>query len=202
MTDETTPTSDPTNPNTEGKSCSRDGNQARCGHRGHHPRRSWFRRFFFLGTVGLVGFFAVKGAMAGAGMGGGWACHRGGPESAAELREHMDFMSDRALDLVGASAAQRDGIASILDEAAPQAWGFREEGQALRERFRAALTADPVDEAALDQVRKEGLLLADRASAQALDDVVEASKTLTPEQRVRLAAWAEKFHDRGGKGRH
>jgi Spy/CpxP family protein refolding chaperone len=172
-----------------------------CGPRGRHGRGRFVRRAIFLLTLGTVGVFAVRGAVAGAG--GPWGCHGGGAESAAEVREHMGVMSDRALAALGATDAQRATIDGILDEAAPQAWGFKEEVRALRERFRAALLAEPVDQVALETVRKEALALADRASAQALDDVIEASQTLTPEQRTRLARWAEKVHgERGRHGRH
>jgi len=160
----------------------------RCARGGRHSRRRrWGRRVGFLAVLAL-GIFAIPRAF-------GWSGHRchGGDWSATEVREHMGFVADHALDHVDASDDQYAAVDQILDEAAPKMTAFHDEARDLKKRFHAALVADPTNRAALEDLRKEALDLADRATEGALDDLTRTAAVLTPDQRAKLA---ERMEDR------
>lgn len=179
---ETNPTPDATT----STSTSTDG-QGRCAGRGGHRRGRFGRKIavlaiLFAGLAGLGAAFA----------GGGHCAHRGGPVTAEGVREHMAWATDRALDRVDATDEQYKAVDGIIDESAPQLAAFAQQGHELKGRFHSALSSDPTDRAALEALRAEGLALADKASAAALDDLVKLASVLTPEQRQELAsAWED-----------
>lgn len=176
---DTTPTPDAT-PSSDSR---------RCGRGDARHRRRWGRRFAFLGLIAL-GVFALPRAF---GWGGGHCGHHGAM-SAEDLRGRMSWMSDRALDHVDATDQQYAEVEAILDQAAPKLAGLHEEGRDLRQRFRQAVIEHPEDREALHALRKEGIALADRASAAALDDLSRVAAVLTPEQRQELAKrWAGRW---------
>lgn len=145
-------------------------------------RRS--RIFVALGALGLLA--AVPAAFASAGL-GGHGCHRDGPPDAEEVRAHMGRAAGWVLDEVDASDDQVAAIDAILDEAAPGLIALHEEGHQLHLDLRDELSAATVDPAAVEDIRQDGLALADRASAQVLGWVVSAANVLDAEQRATLA---------------
>lgn len=157
----------------------------RCARGRGSRRRRWGRRIGVLAVVAL-GIFAIPRAFGW----GGHHCH-GGDWSSSEVREHMGFVADHALDHVDATDEQYAAVDQILDEAAPKMAGFHDEARDLRKRFHAALIADPTDKASLEDLRKEALELADRATGSALDDLTRAAAVLTPDQRTKLASRLE-----------
>lgn len=175
----TTPDAQPT-PDTS-PTPERSGCGPRCARGKHSRRRRWGRRLGLLAVLAL-GVFAVPRAFGW----GGHSCHSG-DWSADEVREHMGFVADHALDRVDATDAQVAAVDQILDEAAPKMAGFHEEAHDLRQRFHKAVLADPTDQASLEDLRKEALDLADRASGAALQDLTRAAAVLTPDQRTKLA---------------
>lgn len=183
--------SDPTDTtNTASSSPSSDpsSDRARCSRRG--GRRRWGRRIGVIAVL-LLGLAGLKAAVAG---GGGHCGRHGGPVTAASVTEHMSWATDRALDHVDATDEQYKAVDAIIEQRAPELAGFAEEGRALKGRARQALVRDPTDRAALESLRAEALSLADRASAPALDDLVQLAAVLTPEQRQKLAETWEKRH--------
>lgn len=159
--------------------CGRDGGD-RC--RGGHRRRRW-KLFGFLGVLALAAFALPRAFAHGP---GGWSCHRGGELTAEQTREHMGRMAGHALDRVDASDDQRASVDGILDRAAPDVVHFKGEADALRDSFHDAVAADRLDRAELDGLRQDGLELADRASARALEVFLEVAAVLTPDQRRQL----------------
>lgn len=186
---QTTPESTPQSQSDKGHRC--DG---RCARRGGRGRR-WGRRLGVLAVL-AIGLFALPRAF---GWGGGH-CDRDAAWTAEEVREKMSFVSDRALDHVDATDEQYAAIEEILDRAAPELVGLREEGRDLRERLRVAIVEHPEDRAALEALRQEGLALADRASKAALEHAASAAATLTPEQRAELAERMAEHHRQGPRG--
>lgn len=174
------------NPTPESSTDSQGADSKRC--RRGSRRGRWGRRLGVF-TVLALGLFALPRAF---GWGGGHHCDRGGAMSSEEVREHMGFVSDHALDEVDATDAQYASIEAILDEAAPKIVDTHQEARALKQRLRETLIADPTNRAALEEIRQEGLALADRASSDAMDKLSEAAAVLTPEQRATLADRASK----------
>lgn len=101
---------------------------------------------------------------------------------------------DRMLDGLNASDAQRSQIKQIFKTAADDLKGQREQRRALRERSMQVFAAPNVDAAAAESVRQQMLQQHDQASKRMLQAMLDASKVLTPEQRVKLG---ERMKQRG-----
>jgi len=192
---ESTPTPESNNESPEGGRCGRGGHcqNGRCGHHGRR-RGGFFRRIF--GATLFLGFLVgVPLAVAhAAGVGGCGPFHHDAPKSAEELREHMGKGAGYMLDKVDATDAQTAQVDAVLDRVAPQLWDLKDDHDALRQDFRAALTAPEVNADEVETLRKEGLALADEASKIAVGGIVDVARALTPEQRTELADAAAKFH--------
>jgi protein CpxP len=127
----------------------------------------------------------------GAGHGGhGFGGDRHGPE---HIRLALEWMLSR----VDATDEQIEAIAAISESAMSDIHGLREQHHAQREALVAALGADEVDREGLEQLRAEGIGMAEEASTRLLTAVADAADVLTPEQRRALIEAHESFH-RGG----
>jgi Spy/CpxP family protein refolding chaperone len=150
-------------------------------------------------TLTLVALLAAAlpaAAFAFGGHGGHGSC----AASAEEAREHAGRMFDRGLDRVDATDAQRTTIDAVLDRAVPQIYAVREEGAALREDARDVLTADTVDAAAAEAIRKDALALVDEGSRLMVGAMVEVASVLTPDQRQELGDLMDRMHEDGPPG--
>ncbi|MCB9760618.1 MAG: Spy/CpxP family protein refolding chaperone [Alphaproteobacteria bacterium] len=158
-----------------------------------HRRHRGRRRFGILGLLCAfaLGAFALPRAFAA--YTGGHGCHRGGDFTAEEVRDHMGHGADWILDEVDATDAQRDQIDAVLDEAAPEMVELHAEGRGLKDELRGLLAAPTLDREAIEQVRLDGVDLADRASTRALGWMVRVAEVLTPEQRADLAELHEEW---------
>ncbi len=122
------------------------------------------------------------------------AAHKGwGPFKRAEVtpelvQERMTYVADKVMDKLDGTEAQRSELDALIDSLVPDAVAFHKEGRALKAKFRAALTSDTIDAKELENLRQEGLSLADRASRRALSAIVTASAITPPEQRQQLQA--------------
>ncbi len=175
----------------------------RCHGRGahhHHGKRRGLRRLF--GVAFLVGgMVAIPTAIAyagGHGFGHGGMGHGCGghdaPQSAEDVREHMEKGKGFILDKIDATPEQEAKVDAVLDRLAPELFALKDDKESLHQDLRAALTAENVDAAEVESIRREGLALADEASRLVLGGVVEIAQALTPDQRAELAEAAEKFH--------
>lgn len=149
------------------------------------------RRKLVIGLVGalLATLLIVPFAMAGK----RWGSRDLSPE---QIRDRVDRVSDRVLSKLDASDEQRTEVDTLVDQLLPGMIGFKAEGRALKAKFRTALTADTIDAQELENLRQEGLALADRASAKALGAVISLAEILTPEQRAELQALLQEKHER------
>lgn len=106
--------------------------------------------------------------------------HGGTPE------EHQAFVQkrvDRMLEKVKATDDQKTRIHAALDSARPQFQALRAERQKLHQQAAAALTADQVDPNTIEQLRQQGVKLADQSSAIMSRTLVQVANILTPAQR-------------------
>lgn len=94
---------------------------------------------------------------------------------------------ERMLDGIGATDAQRTQIRQIAEAAAADLKAQRESGKALRERQMALFTQPTVDANAVEALRQQMLAQHDQASRRMTQAMLDASRVLTPEQRVKLA---------------
>jgi Spy/CpxP family protein refolding chaperone len=127
------------------------------------------------------------------GMRRAWAGHRAGfhamsPEAA---KEHLQVATKWALRDIDASEEQQDRVNAIAAGAVDDLFRLRQQHVTNREAFHAQLGGASIDRAALDEVRKSEIALADEASKRLVRAVADVADVLTPEQRQALM---ERFH--------
>jgi len=94
---------------------------------------------------------------------------------------------ERVFDGIGATAAQREQIQQIVQDARADLRAQREVGRELRERGQALFVQPVVDEAAVQALRLQGLAQHDQASQRMVRALLDVSRVLTAEQRQTLA---------------
>lgn len=94
---------------------------------------------------------------------------------------------ERLLDGVDATDAQRAQIRQIAEAARADLQAQREAGKALRERRMQLFTQPSVDANAVESLRQQMLAQHDQASRRITQAMLDASRVLTPEQRLKLA---------------
>ena len=115
-------------------------------------------------------------------------CHHGrhADLSEEELREHAEdaaeFISKRA----DATDEQEKRIEQALGALVPEFLALRPERDALAAELPSALGGERVDPQRIEEIRKKGLNLADRASAKASQTLVQAAQVLDQKQRAAL----------------
>ncbi len=121
---------------------------------------------------------------------------RGGRGPEAMFRgspERMGRMVDRMLDGLNATDAQRAQIKEIATAAATDLRAQAASGRGLRERSMQVFTAPTVDANAAEQLRQQMLQQHDQMSRRVTQALLDVSRVLTPEQRVKLG---KRLHDR------
>ena len=120
------------------------------------------------------------------------------PESAAQR-------VDRLLDGLNVGDAERSRIRQIVQSAAADIAGQREEGRSLHTQALQLFATPVVDAAAAEQLRQRMLAQHDRVSRRRLQAILEISTILTPEQRAtavqRMAAREATMRERMMRGR-
>lgn len=158
------------------------------------PGRKRRRRWLFAGGLGLA---ALAGLITTRAWAHGHHFGRfGRVHSQEELRERLDRGADFLLSRVDATDQQRQRVDAILDQAAPGLFRSHQKGAELRRSFVQAV-ADG-DRTAAENLRKQGLAIADEMSRQVLS-VVEQSllvldNTQRAEVREHLSRMAERHH--------
>jgi protein CpxP len=128
---------------------------------------------FVLALAGLVSLPAA--ARPGAGMHGE---HGPGPSMQ---------MSERMFDRVNATPEQRTQLRQIMQSAATDMKAQRESRKALHEQAMKLFTQPNVDANAVEALRQQQLAQHDQSSKRMMQAMLEASRVLTPEQRVQMA---------------
>lgn len=135
-----------------------DGRHGGCGWQGGGPGMMWD---------------GGPGMMSGA---GGPGMMGGGPG-----------MSDRMLNGLNATDAQRAQIRQIRQAAAADMQAQFEARRSLREKMTAIFTAPTVDAAAAEALRQQMLAQQEQTSKRMMQSMIEVANVLTPEQRSMLA---------------
>jgi len=154
-------------------------------------------------AVALVGVAArpIAAAIQGAGgLGGfhhGWGHHGFQAMSPEAAKEHLQVATKWMLRDIDASGEQQDKINGIVNGAVDDLFRLREKHQQNRDAFHAQFGGTgAVDRAALEEIRKSEMGLADEASKRLVQALADVSDTLTPEQRQALAERIHKHHER------
>ncbi len=125
---------------------------------------------------------------------------RGGPEfgsmfGGGKRMEHM-------LESVDASAAQSAQIKQIVQAAMLDMKPQHEAGRKLHEQGLALFAAPVVDANAVEALRQQMLAQHDQVSKRMTQVLVDVSRVLTPEQRVKLVARMQARHTRRAEHSH
>lgn len=115
-------------------------------------------------------------------------CHHGGHAELSEeqLRDRAEDAAEFIAKRADATDEQEQRIEQTLDALIPDLLTLRPERQALAVELKNALAADPVDPQRIEEIRKQGLALVDRASARASQALVDTARVLDQKQRARL----------------
>jgi len=143
-------------------------------------------------AVALVGVAArpIAAAIQGAGgLGGfhhGWGHHGFQAMSPEAAKEHIQVAAKWALRDVDASDEQQEKIGAIAAGAVDDLFRLRQRHLDNRQAFHAQLGGGSVDRAALEEIRKSEMALADEASKRLVRALADMADVLTPEQRQAL----------------
>lgn len=143
-------------------------------------RHRWFKRGIFLALVPL----------------GAAGCHHRGHHQASdeEIAERLEDGAEDVMDMVDATEEQTKKVKGIVVAAAADMKAFREEHKTLKNEFQQALSAPDIDRDQLEGLRVNVLDLVDRASARALEAVVDIALVLDVSQRQKLVSKWKRHH--------
>jgi Spy/CpxP family protein refolding chaperone len=116
------------------------------------------------------------------------------PQSADDVREHMQTMADKVYERVAATDEQRDTIDGILDGFADTAWQHKQAARAVRKEVREILTAPRIDRDRLEDLREKAVARIDDGSKVLVDTLADIAEVFTPEQRAQIGDAIERFH--------
>jgi len=142
-------------------------------------------------TIGVVAITAGFG-YARAGFGPSMRGHGPHGMNPEVMRDRAEFMVDRALKYVDATEAQRAEIEAILEQSFQEGLAMREDHGDMHQEIHALLTADTIDRAALEAMRVDKLAKAEQMSLMITRSIADVAEVLTPEQRLKLADFAER----------
>jgi protein CpxP len=114
--------------------------------------------------------------------------------SSEEIADRIEHGVKYMLSEVDATADQKAKVTAILQAAAQDVHGLRDQHLAARTQIRQILSAPTIDRTRLESVRAEELGLADQASKRIITAIADAAEVLTPEQRTKLMDEMQKHH--------
>ena len=158
------------------------------------PRRDWRtgRHMLAMSVVAIAAVGSAIGAQA-QGMDdvGGMGLHGPGPRDGmsmfGEASGRMGHGIDRMLDGLGVTDSQRAQINQIATSAEADIRAQREAGRALYEKGLQLFAAPSVDASAAESLRQQMMAQRDQSSKRRLQAMLDVSKVLTPEQRIKMA---------------
>ncbi|HSF19932.1 MAG TPA: periplasmic heavy metal sensor [Vicinamibacteria bacterium] len=109
-------------------------------------------------------------------------------------RERAEFAASWVLSRIDATDEQQERVKAIIGRSADDLAALVEQHRQSREAWVAELSKPTIDRAALEELRRAEMELADAATARVVDALAEAAEALTPEQRAQLIEMAERFH--------
>ncbi len=90
---------------------------------------------------------------------------------------------------------QHEQITAIVTAALEDLGGLREQHHEQGRAFAAEMRKPTIDRAAIEELRQQGLELAEEGSRRLVEGLADAAELLTPEQRNELVELVERFHE-------
>jgi periplasmic protein CpxP/Spy len=140
-------------------------------------RRSWLLLIPALAVLGVAG--------------GAYTTAEAHPAGSTEAGPGEGFgvrRLERLLDKVNATAGQRGQIEAIWNGLRPQLKSLHQQHQTVHQQVAAALSAPTINPAAVEQLRKQAMGIADQLSSTFTQALVQTAQVLTPDQRQQAAA--------------
>ena len=128
---------------------------------------------------------------------GSLASTRGWHRDPERMRKHADFAVEYALREVDATPEQIAQVKAIVGQAMATLDAAHDQHEANRDALVSALSQPEISRDQVQAIRAQELALADTASVQIVDALVDAAAVLTPEQRVGLVELAREFRGHG-----
>src|SRR5258708_7571030 len=151
----------------------------------------------FLAVAVVAG---VPGNMLSTAFGQGYGWHSwhdggfmGGPLTPAQIDDRIDRMTKHMAIELDATADQQAKIAGIAKAAVNDLRPLHEKAHAARSQAVTLLTAPTIDRSAIKRLRAEQIGLGATATNRIAQAVADASETLNPEQRRKVADWLAAF---------
>ena len=163
-------------------------------------RPLWRRRDVWIVALALAvlgaGVVAVPTAMAFRSFGGHGrhGLGHGMMQDPERAKAHAAVAVEWAFRAVDATDQQKEEGRVVVERLIDQLVPLREEHVVHRQAVARELLEPQIDRAALEQLRTEGLGLADEASRIMVDGVADLAEVLSPEQRAELLELAHRFH--------
>jgi len=156
------------------------------------PRRRRNLKWLLIGApaIAFAGMFFAKHGSAWAEDGG---CRGRFGMSDEKTEAFLDNRLDFIFKAVDATDSQRQQIRTIVGTAKPEMKRLREEKRALRDKFKAALTAPQVKAEEVELLRQEALGLAGNGSELLTQNLVKISQVLNVDQRKKIADFLARF---------
>jgi protein CpxP len=155
---------------------------------------------FVIAFLAVAVVAGLTGNMLTTAFGQGFAMHAwhdggfmGGPLTPAQIDDRIDRMTKHMAIELDASTDQQAKIASIAKAAVNDLRPLHEKAHAARSQAVALLTAPTIDRSAIERLRAEQIGLAETASKRIAQAVADASETLSPDQRRKVADWLAAF---------
>jgi periplasmic protein CpxP/Spy len=128
---------------------------------------------------------------AGHGPGGSW---RQGAYDPDMVQARIEFATDWMLSRVEASDEQRQQVKAIVQATVHDLAPMREQHHQNKQTMLQSLTQPTINRAALGDIRRAELQLAETASERLVAALADVAEVLTPEQRTRLAEFMSRWH--------
>jgi Spy/CpxP family protein refolding chaperone len=148
-------------------------------------RRRWLGLLAIPVALGALAFGATRAEAFGDGMMG-----------PGFRKEHMDKMLTSA----GATDAQKTQIQTIWQNLRPQLRPLHKQHADLRHQLGEAIAAPSIDQAKVEQLRKQSVQTMDQISALVTQGMVQSAQVLTPAQRQTVLQQMEQHRHHLGAG--
>lgn len=148
-----------------------------------------------LAVIALVGVGAAAGALltAAGNVAAHGFRHHHGSMTLEQVEERAEHKVGWVMEFVDATPEQTERAEEIAGQLVSNLFPLAQQHRDNRQAFVAALAGSQVDRAALEKARDSELALADTASAELVNALADLGEVLSPEQRQKLASFADRM---------